>query len=369
MKVLIAGGGTGGHLFSGVAVARVLRREGGHDIRFVGTRRGIEARVLPPEGWPVTFITVGGLKRMGPLATIKNLLKLPWSMIQSLWLVLRVWPDVVLGVGGYASGPVLLAAWLLFRPTAIIEQNSRPGVTNRILGRLVRVVVTHFSQAESFFPPGKVRRLGNPVRMSPEDLAGRGRDAGGGEGLNILITGGSQGAQALNRTVVEALPLLGEEARRLHIRHQCGERDVEGLQAAYAAAGVSARVDAFIDDMAGAYLEADLVIARAGAGTVTELGIVGRAALFVPLPTAADDHQTTNAAELVEAEAAWMIPQASFSAHWLADFLRPLIADPAPLRARAARARDIGKPDAATDVAHLLRELAGDRPGAKGQAA
>jgi UDP-N-acetylglucosamine--N-acetylmuramyl-(pentapeptide) pyrophosphoryl-undecaprenol N-acetylglucosamine transferase len=357
MKVMIAGGGTGGHLFTGVAVALALKAEGGHDIRFVGTRNGLEARVLPKEGWALSFITVGGLKRMGLIKTVLNLFKLPLSLLQSLWLVLRFWPDVVMGVGGYASGPVLLAAWLLLRPTLIVEQNSRPGVTNRILGRLVRVVVTHFRHAETSFPANKVRRLGNPVRMSASEPFTRTREITDDGPLNILITGGSQGAHAVNMSIIGAMSELSDVAERIHLRHQCGPNDVENIKAAYARAGIAAQIDAFIDDMAQAYLDADLVIARAGAGTVTELGIVGRAALFIPLPTAADDHQSVNASELVEADAAWVIPQKELTPDWLAQFIRPLIDDRSPLRERGRNAAAIGKPDAARDVVRVMHEL------------
>lgn len=362
MKVLIAGGGTGGHLFSGVALAEELAARG-HAVEFVGTARGLEARLIPTLGYPLHLIEVGGLKRMGLRRTLKNLLALP----RSAWQAWRVWrrvkPDAVVGVGGYASGPVVLAAALFGTPTLVIEQNSRPGMTNRLLGRVVDKVVTHFAQAAAFFPTRKVCPLGNPIRRAivmQAQAAAIGHRPGE---LHVLITGGSQGAHAINEAWRLAAPALAPYAEALRIRHQSGPGDVAALQAAYAAAGLTATVTPFIDDMIAAYREADLVVARAGASTIAELAVVGKPALFVPLPTAADDHQTTNARELVGREAAWLIPQAQLTPEALTAFLRERLAAPEEWAARGERARAFGRPEAARDVADLLTDLAPKRRG------
>ncbi len=354
MKILIAGGGTGGHLFSGVAVAEELRRRGNHDVLFVGTRRGLEARVLPRLGFTLEFISVGGLKRMGFFKTLANLARLPLSLLQSLWIVLRYRPDVALGVGGYASGPVILAAWLLGRKTVIIEQNSLPGVTNRLLGRFVRVVVTHFKRAKAHFPARKVLQLGNPVRGDLARAASLSHAAPDDGRLRILVTGGSQGAHAINQTVADTLDRLADVKDSIHIRHQSGVPDWENLRESYAAAEVPGTVEPFIDDMIEAYLEADLVICRAGASTCAELAVIGRPALFVPLPTAADDHQTANASELVDAGAAWMVRQSDFSPEFLERFVRDRLHDREELIRFGTNARQIGRKDAASDVTDLI---------------
>ncbi len=361
MKLLIAGGGTGGHLFSGVAVAEILSEEGNHELLFVGTKNGIEARILPKLNYPLALITVGGLKRMGLFKTLLNLIKLPISLLQSCWIVLRFWPDMVLGVGGYASGPLVLAAWLLGRPTAIIEQNSRPGVTNRILGKRVRAVITHFARAEAFFPAEKVHRLGNPIRTRILEQAEQEttKQEKTSDIIRILVTGGSQGAHAINETVAKALLQLPDYHKRLFVHHQSGSADAPWLQQTYTEANVQAEVSPFIDDMISAYQAADLVICRAGAGTCAELAIVGRPALFVPLPTAADDHQAANAQELVDNDGAWMVRQPEFTPDFLASFLKDRLADPEELTRRGQAAKMAGRPKATVDTVELLKRLAG----------
>ncbi|RJO68649.1 MAG: undecaprenyldiphospho-muramoylpentapeptide beta-N-acetylglucosaminyltransferase [Myxococcales bacterium] len=358
MKLLIAGGGTGGHLFSGVATAEALRAEGRHEILFVGTARGLEATLLPKLGWPVRFVTVGGLKRMGPWRTAVNLFKVPLSFLQSLAILLRFKPNVALGVGGYASGPAMLAAWLTGVPTAIVEQNSYPGVTNRLLGRLARAVIIHFERAAEYFPPKKIRRFGNPVRQAFAALAAEEATPMPEGKLRLLITGGSQGAHAINVAFADAALKLAKMKDRLVIRHQTGEADAEAVRRAYAQAGLAATVEAFIDDMPAAYRAADLVVCRAGAGNCAELAAAGKPALFVPLPTAADDHQTANAAELVGAGGAWMVQQRGFTADYVRDFAERLLNKPDELAAKLAAARGQGRPDAALRTAALLTELA-----------
>ncbi len=361
MRLLIAGGGTGGHLFSGVAVADVLREHGDHTIHFVGTERGLEARVLPRLGLPLDLIQVGGLKRMGLWQRLVNLAKLPLSLLQSLRIIRHRRPQLVLGVGGYASGPVVLAAWMLRIPTVIIEQNSLPGVTNRVLGRLVRRVVIHFNRAATHFPQHKLVRLGNPVRPTIVRKAAEAVTPPSDGKLRLLITGGSQGAHALNIAMIEALPKLSDIAEQLIIHHQTGIPDWKMVGSAYQNSSIECEVEPFIDNIVSAYAKADLVVCRAGASTCAELAVVGRPALFIPLPTAADDHQTHNASELVYAGAAWMISQANLTADTLVAFIRERLEQRRLLPQQAEAARKVGHPDAAYQVADMLLDMVGEQ--------
>jgi len=328
MKLVIAGGGTGGHLFPGVAIAEELRaREPSAEITFVGTKRGIEARVLPDLGWPLELIEVSGLKTVGVLGAIRGLLRLPRAWWQARALLKRLQPDAVIGVGGYASGPVVFAAKLRGIPTAICEQNSIPGLTNKILGRLVRRVFLSFETSRPFFKPAKIVMTGNPVRR---DLLARlqapttpHRGA-----LHVLVSGGSLGAVAVNELAANALIELAKD-HELEITHQTGEKDRESTAARYREAGVTADCRAFIKDMAATYLAADLVIGRAGATTVAELAIAGKPAVFIPYPFAADDHQTLNAAEMAAKGAALSFKQSDLTAAKLVAAIRPLLDDAA----------------------------------------
>ncbi|MBX3154485.1 MAG: undecaprenyldiphospho-muramoylpentapeptide beta-N-acetylglucosaminyltransferase [Deltaproteobacteria bacterium] len=354
MRLLIAGGGTGGHLFPGVAIAEELRaRDPEAPIRFVGTSRGIEARVLPELGWDLAMIEVSGLKTVGVLGAIKGVFRLPRALWQAR-RVLKQWkPDAVIGVGGYASGPVVLAARLRGIPTAICEQNSIPGLTNKILGRLARAVFLSFEESRRFFKPKKKRQVvmsGNPVRR---DLLKRLLEAAAapeaeGETVNVLVCGGSQGAVAVNELASAALAKLAATAR-LAIVHQTGEKDLAATQQRYADAGVPATCTAFIKDMASAYQRADVIIGRAGATTVAELAIAGKPAIFIPYPFAADNHQEINAREMADAGAALMFRQADLTADKLADAIAPLLA-PEKRRAMGAAMKALARPAAAATV-------------------
>ncbi len=359
MRLMIAGGGTGGHLFPGVAIAEELRaRAPDAPVRFVGTARGIEARVLPELGWDLHLIQVSGLKTVGALGAIRGLFRLPRALWQARRAVKQWRPDAVIGVGGYASGPVVLMARLAGVPTAICEQNSIPGLTNKILGRIARAVFLSFEESRRFFGPRKVVMSGNPVRRALiGQLAGAAGPggaptAGDDPAVHVLVSGGSQGAVAVNELAAQALCALAaaEPARRLAILHQTGEKDLEATRARYAAAGVDAECHAFIRDMAGAYQRADLFIGRAGATTVAELAIAGVPAIFIPYPFAADNHQELNAREMAEAGAALMFRQAELTADRLADALRPLLADPARRRAMGAAMTALARPGAAAAV-------------------
>lgn len=348
MRLLIAGGGTGGHLFPGVAIAEELRaRAPDAAICFVGTRRGIEARVLPELGWDLQVIEVSGLKTVGVLGAIRGLFRLPRALWQARRVVKQFRPDAVIGVGGYASGPVVLMARLRGIPTAICEQNSIPGLTNKILGKLVRAVFLSFDESRRFFKPKRIVMSGNPVRgaMVRELLAG---PAAADGATHVLVCGGSQGAVAVNELASRALIALAAETK-LAIVHQTGEKDREATARRYADAGVAAECHAFIKNMAAAYHRADVVIGRAGATTVAELAIAGKPAIFIPYPSAADNHQELNAREMADRGAALMLRQAELTAPILADTLRPLL-DAGRRAAMSTAMKALAKPDAARIV-------------------
>ena len=362
MRLLVAGGGTGGHLFPGIAIADEVVRRGGGEVLFVGTSRGIETRAVPAAGYALETLQVSGLKRMGLWGTLRGLLRLPLAMAKSFVILRRFRPDVVVGVGGYASGPVVLAAALSGYATAIQEQNSVPGITNRVLGKLVRAVFIAFEDAARFFPADKLQRLGNPVRQKiVAALEGAALAPPPGGMLRILVVGGSQGARAVSELVVAAAPLLIEAGVDFSIVHQTGAADLERLSERYRALGLDGRVTvkAFIDDMAAAYAGADLVVARAGALTLAELAIAGKPAILVPLPTAADDHQSKNAARFAETGAAIMLDQRKASAKDLAAALTELARDRGRRTAMGAAMRGLSRPRAAQDIADSLEAMAG----------
>lgn len=302
IRVIIAGGGTGGHLYPGISIARELLKGPGNSVLFVGTEQGIEARVLPKENLPVRFITAGKLKGMAVSSILKSLMALPWGLVQSARLLREEKPDVVIGVGGYASAPVGLAAWMRRVPLVVIEPNSYAGLANRLLGRLATKVVLPFpgTNRQGFFSRKKVVETGPLVRAGIESgsrekaLENFGLEPGR---FTLFVFGGSGGAHAINMTMLRAAPLL-REMPDLQVLHQTGEKDVTGVRTAYQGAGVKAVVLPYIYDMAGAYAAADLVISRSGAATVAELAVCGKKALLVPFPFAADNHQEYNARTL-----------------------------------------------------------------------
>ncbi|HTL38348.1 MAG TPA: undecaprenyldiphospho-muramoylpentapeptide beta-N-acetylglucosaminyltransferase [Kofleriaceae bacterium] len=348
-RLLIAGGGTGGHLFPGVAIAEELRaRDPEAVVKFVGTRRGIEARVLPDLGWDLEFIEVSGLKTVGAAGAIKGMFRLPKAMWQARRIVKAFDPDAVIGVGGYASGPVVLAAKLRGIPTAICEQNSIPGLTNKMLGRIVRNVFLSFDESRRFFKPKKIVMSGNPVRrdlLQKLLAAGPTADAK----VHVLVVGGSQGAVAVNELAAKALSSLAKDLP-LAIVHQTGEKDLEPTTARYKEAGIEADTRAFIKDMASAYGSADLIIGRAGATTVAELAIAGKPAIFIPYPFAADNHQELNAREMADKGAALMFKQSELTPEKLADALKPLLTDAAKRAEMGAHMKSLAKPGAAAAV-------------------
>ena len=303
MRLLIAGGGTGGHLFPGVAIAEELRaRQPDAPVRFVGTERGIEARVLPDLGWDLALIQVSGLKTVGAWGAIKGMFRLPRALWQARRTVKEFSPDVVIGVGGYASGPVVLMARLRGVPTAICEQNSIPGLTNKILGRVARRVFLAFAISQKYFKPKKTALVGNPVRRDLLAKLLAAPAAADAQRLHVLVCGGSLGAVKVNELAADALAQLAKD-HALTIVHQTGDAGLAPTIERYRAAGVAADCRAFIRDMASEYRRADVIVSRAGATTVAELAIAGKPAVFIPYPFAADNHQEVNARDMAEAGA------------------------------------------------------------------
>ncbi len=366
MRVLIAGGGTGGHLFPGIALAEeVVTRHPQNDAVFVGTDRGLEARVVPQNGFPFEAIHSRGLKGMGPLKLLAGLLTLPLSFWDAFKLLRRFRPDVVVGVGGYSSGPVVMTAWLLGLPTAIQEQNALPGFTNRVLGRFVDAVFISFDAARAPFAAKKVHVLGNPIRKTLLENFLRPKIAH--ERFTVLVFGGSLGARGLNARIVDALEHLADVKDTLAITHQTGKADLAMVQEAYAAKGFSADVREFIEDMSAAYLKSDLVICRAGATTLAELTVCKKASVLVPFPFATDDHQAVNAKALVDAGAAVMFREQELTGQKVAEVVKQLMAEPEKLASMEKAAGNLGRPEAAREIADVLMELSFARWGQKGR--
>lgn len=356
MRVLIAGGGTGGHVFPAIAVAQAIVADAGSQVLFAGTERGLEARAVPAAGFAIEFVRVSGLKRMGVLGRLRGLALLPVAFVDSWRIISRFRPDVVLGVGGYASGPIVGCAWLRGIATAICEQNSVPGVTNRLLARLVPAVLASFDVSKHYFAGDRFHLVGNPVRAA---LVAPRKETYADDPVRVLVLGGSQGARPLNERLPAGFALAIKQGQQITIVHQAGANDVDKVRAAYAALGVSADVRGFIDDMAAVYAASDLVVSRAGATTCAELTVLGLPSVLIPFPQAADDHQTVNARALVEAGAAVLLPQSELTPERLAAALAPLMTDDGTqLQRMADAARALGRPDAAAQVRAALERLA-----------
>jgi UDP-N-acetylglucosamine--N-acetylmuramyl-(pentapeptide) pyrophosphoryl-undecaprenol N-acetylglucosamine transferase len=342
-------GGTGGHVFPGLAVAEEMRAAG-WDVVWMGAQTGMEARLVPARGYRMAYVRAAALRGKGMLAVLLLPLNLLVGFAQAARAIFRLRPDVVLGMGGYVAFPGGMMASLLARPLAVHEQNAIAGLTNRVLAAVADKTMTAFPAALK-----GAEWTGNPVRREIAALAPpEERFAGRGGPLRLLVVGGSLGAQALNECVPQALALL---APRPRVVHQSGEKHLEALRASYRAAGVEGELLPFIDDMARRYAEADLVVCRAGAITVAELSAGGVASVLVPFPHAVDDHQSANARFLAERGAALLLPQAELTPAKLAATLRAL--DRPQLLEMARRARGLGKPDAARLVAARCMEIAG----------
>jgi UDP-N-acetylglucosamine--N-acetylmuramyl-(pentapeptide) pyrophosphoryl-undecaprenol N-acetylglucosamine transferase len=356
-RIVIAGGGTGGHLYPGIAVAReMLARQPAATISFAGTSSGIEARVVPREGFALDLIRSGGLKGKSAGARARGAALIPLGLVDAWRIVSARRPDLVVGVGGYSSGPVVLVAALRGVPTMLLEQNAVPGLTNRLLSRWVQAAAVSFESAKGFFGP-KAFVSGNPVRPEFLDEAGS-RESGRDAAITrVLVFGGSQGAHAINVAMVEAAPELASRGPDLHVTHQTGERDVEMVRAAYARARLVADVQPFLHDMGRQLGQADVVVCRAGATTLAEITAAGKAAILIPLPTATDDHQRKNAETLRAGGAADLLLQRDLTGAVLAERIVTLAAD-ATRRARmAAAARALARPDAARVIVDRAMEL------------
>ncbi len=346
--VMIMAGGTGGHVFPALALARMLR-ERALDVVWLGTAHGIEARIVPAAGFPIEWISVGGVRGKSLGTRLMAPLTVGRAIWQSMLVILRYRPAVVVGLGGFVTGPGGIAAWLLRRPLVVHEQNAVAGFTNRILARFAQRVLEAFSG--SFGSRIRAQDIGNPVRNEFFSIAAPEQRLAGRSGpVRVLVVGGSQGAAKLNAMVPAAVARLAGRLV-LELRHQTGERGFDAARAAYARCGVTAQLQPFIDDMAAAYGWADLVVCRSGALTISELAAVGVASLLVPFPAAVDDHQTRNAEFLVTHGAARLLPEATLTAESLAQALLELASDRAPLQQMAQRARTLARPQATTELA------------------
>jgi UDP-N-acetylglucosamine--N-acetylmuramyl-(pentapeptide) pyrophosphoryl-undecaprenol N-acetylglucosamine transferase len=353
--ILIMAGGTGGHVYPALALARLLRRRS-QPVVWLGTRKGLEARVIPAEHIPIEWLSVGGLRGKGWLTLLAAPFRLGVALWQALQVMRRHRPLAVVGLGGFVTGPGGVAAWLTRRPLIIHEQNAVAGFTNRCLSHLADEVLEAFP--DSFSRAVRATTIGNPVR---EDIAAAAtpqvRFAGRHGAINVLVFGGSQGAVRLNTVVPLALAQLGGTLA-VNVRHQAGARWHEAAAQNYANSGVRAQVTAFIEDMAEAYGWADLVICRSGALTVCELAAVGVASILVPFPAAVDDHQTVNAAYLVDHGAAFLIADRDLTPQRLCVSLRQLCADRVPLLEMAIKARDLAQPRATEALAQACLRYA-----------
>lgn len=357
MKLLFAGGGTGGHLYSGIGIAEEFLSQGqGREVLFVGTQYGLEKEIVPKNGYRLEFIPVKPLKGRGLLDRLKSLMQIPYSLWKSFLLLRKEKPDLVFGIGGYASGPVTLMAHFMGIKTAIIDQNSIPGMTNRILGKFVDHVFVCFEKAKGFFNPKKVYLSGNPVRRNfLEKISGRGEHTGSpgqthgsAPTFTLLILGGSQGARSINQAMVECVGAFREAP--LRIIHQSGKADYEWVKKSYEEKGVQAEVFDFVHNIHDLYRQADLIVCRAGAGTICEIEILGKAAIYIPYPHAADDHQRFNAEEVVSKGAGRLILNSKLNAEKLANEIKVLMNDPSLLSTIRQNVQKLAKANAAREI-------------------
>jgi len=355
MRIIIAGGGTGGHVFPAISIAEEIScRNHKDEILFVGTERGLENELLLKKGYKIEHISSKGFVGRGLFKTVGAFFYAFKGLFDSISIIRSFKPDVVLGVGGYVSGPLVLAAVLLRIPTAICEQNTVPGVTNRILGRIVNKIFASFDSSILYFPSKKVLITGNPIR---KDILNNANSSQNSESLSVLIFGGSQGAHSLNHSVPEAFSRI--DNKNLSIIHQTGKKDFNFVKNVYSDNGIKAEVLTFIDDMGQAYGKSNLVIGRAGAGTIAEITLLGKPSILVPFPYAAHNHQLENAKILESAEAAVLIEDKDATPENLALMLTKLL-DEDKLNMMAANAKKLGKPEAAKDIVDELHKLAGD---------
>jgi UDP-N-acetylglucosamine--N-acetylmuramyl-(pentapeptide) pyrophosphoryl-undecaprenol N-acetylglucosamine transferase len=356
MKLLIAAGGTGGHIYPGVAIANeVIARDAASEVLFVGTARGLEKKIVPENGYQLALINSAGLKNVGLVGKVRGMMVLPRSFWEARKILKEFKPDAVVGAGGYVSGPVLMTAHFMGYPTLLMDSNALPGFTNRRLARFVDKAALSFEAAMPFFG-NKGIVTGNPVRKEFFDV----RERPAKEPFNLLIFGGSQGARAINEAMIQALAILTDHhSGRLKITHQSGEANHDEVRARYAESGwQDADVRPYISNMVEAFDQADIIICRAGATTCAEVAAAGKAAIMVPFPGAADDHQRKNAEAMVENGAAKMILQADLSGERLAAEIMALIETPEQILAIGKAARSMSRPDAASVTVDLIESIA-----------
>jgi UDP-N-acetylglucosamine--N-acetylmuramyl-(pentapeptide) pyrophosphoryl-undecaprenol N-acetylglucosamine transferase len=353
MRVIIAGGGTGGHVIPALAIGQQLKRQFAAEVLFIGTARGIETRLVPQAGFPLDLIKVGALKNVSLLTRARTMFDLPRALWTAGRMVSDYNPDVVVGVGGYASGPTMLAAIRRRIPTLAFEPNVIPGFANRMVARWVSAAAVHFEQTCEYFPHCRV--TGVPVRPAFFEI---GLTRAGGP-PTLLVFGGSQGAHAINQAVIGSLGGLKQKLPGIHIVHQTGQRDYEAVQAGYRQANISGEVHQFIDDMPAMFARADLLVCRSGASTVAEIAAAGKPAVFVPFPRAADDHQNVNARALERAGAALVVEESNLEPAYLVDTIAILLSDPRRLAAMSDAAKSLAHPHAVEEIAGMVKSLAG----------
>ena len=358
LTFLMAGGGTGGHVIPALAVARELKRRG-HEPFFVGTRTGLEARLVPAAGFEIHWIEIGGLKRVGLKQTLRTIRQLPASTLRALRLVKNRRPAALFSLGGYVAGPVVLAAWLLRVPMVLMEPNAVPGMTNRWMGRVAARALINFPETARHFPAGKAELTGLPVRAEFFSLPPKTRESV----LTLLITGGSQGSRTLNRAARESWNLFREARFPIRFIHQTGPEPHAGLEREFAATGLAGEVVPFIQDMPAAFAAADLVVCRSGAGAVAELAAAGKPSILVPFPFASDNHQWRNAEVLARAGASRLVPDLEFTGQKFFEEVVSLTSQPGLLLRMGEAARALAHPRAAERAAGLLEELAQRRKG------
>ena len=356
MRAILAGGGTGGHVIPALAIANELKKTYDAELLFIGTARGIENRLVPAAGYPLQLVRVGALKNVSLMTRLKTAFDLPRALWDAGGMLSDFAPDVVIGVGGYASGPAMLSAVIKHIPTLAFEPNVVPGFANRMVAKFVSAAAVHFEETAKYFRHGEV--TGVPVRQAFFEIAPK-----RGGVPTVLVFGGSQGAHAVNEAMIRCLPVLQREAPGIHIIHQTGERDYADALAAYeklkSGAALQSEVYKFIDDMPAAFARADLVVCRSGASTVAEIAAAGKPAVFVPFPRAADDHQRINAEALARHGAAVVVEESKLEGVWLAETIAALLGDSPQLSRMSAAARSLAHPNAARDIAAIAARVAG----------
>jgi UDP-N-acetylglucosamine--N-acetylmuramyl-(pentapeptide) pyrophosphoryl-undecaprenol N-acetylglucosamine transferase len=361
MKIIIAGGGTGGHLFPALAIARELKKTIANvSITFVGTVRGIESKVIPKEGYDIRFIRSEGLVGKDLFSTIRSVSRLPLSLMDSRRILKEINPDLVMGVGGYSSGPVVLSARLMGIPSFIHEQNTLPGLTNKLLGKIVNSIAVTYHESMKYFPAEKTYLTGNPVR---EDILEGDRDRGcktfslDKERFTIFIFGGSSGAHNINQALGESLVYLDQFRENIQFLHQTGEKDFDSIKEIYSSKGFKGTVLPFAYEMADAYAVADLIISRAGATTLAELTACGKTGILVPYPHAAGNHQEINARKLWDIGAAQMILDRELNGKTLSDMIKYLLEDPEAIGEMERTSQSLGSSDATKKIIELIMGL------------